>query len=140
MKGWNNMYFGDKLIRQWHRIAQNLFSWIHAFPKDVNISAHQVCSRNTATRRTMCTSENWQHTATMDAAVQNIQGRTVYETPWSHTILARTATKTQQFVTAIVERRSYIVALRKVILHLGEDFLRNNISNILSDYTEKRNN
>jgi len=43
------------------------------------------------------------------------------------------------FVTAIVVRRSLVV-LQYVILYVMEDFLRNNISNRLSGYSEKRNN
>jgi hypothetical protein len=50
-----------------------------------------------------------------------------------------TLLKTQDFVTATAVRRSHIVAVRWVILHLGEDFLRNYISNTISGYTEKRN-
>jgi hypothetical protein len=46
--------------------------------------------------------------------------------------------KPQQFFSANVVRKC-LVALRYVILHFGEDFLRNNISNKVAGYSEKRN-
>ena len=46
-----------------------------------------------------------------------------------------TLPKKQQFVTATVVRRRDILALHEVVLHIVEDFLRNNISKTLTGYS-----
>jgi hypothetical protein len=54
--------------------------------------------------------------------------------------LLATLLGTQHFVTTTVVRRSYTVAIRKVVLNFCEDFVWNIISNKLSGYSEKTNN
>ena len=53
MNYWNNKYFDEKFIWEWHSLAHYQFLWSHVFPKDVNIFGQKDCSRNECNRRTV---------------------------------------------------------------------------------------
>ena len=59
------------------RLAQKLFLWSHAFPKDVDNSEHQVYSRNESSRRRVATSDGKQggdSEVTKNSNTRNIEG------------------------------------------------------------------
>jgi hypothetical protein len=81
---------------------------------------------------------NREPTATLDPAPHNIQGLFFNINHDVTLYYLAPLIKIQQFFTATVVRKC-LVALSYAILYVGKDFLRNNISKTVTNYSGKRN-